>query len=438
MEALGDEADKAFLMGLILIRLTEHRRTQGEQDGLCHLLVVEEAHRLLSNKPKSGGDKSGDPGSKAIETFTNLLAEVRAYGQGLVIADQVPSRLAPEVLKNTNLKIVHRIVAEDDRKAMGETMAMTDVQSRALATFDKKGRAAVFAEGEDSPILIDVKPLKSRLGSVTRDELREAARSWSAGGGATEACCGARDPVVCERGRDAAANTRFRSVVGQVALTLATNPDAAPHVGRDLRIELEAALPCAHDEERADPAGRCMLWHSVDYLTRRRGAQRGWTYSEMREHTTSLDTALVAIMQGHDQDAASAANHYRELAQRLYARQSDPFPGCGMICPQPTCLYRWPVSDAIAEPVLGDALYAAAAPQPEGKADSERAVEAANTFARWLTTLPKSDWNHTETETAWQALDAASRCALQLAVVQSRPGPSSFEHIRALLGDRTS
>jgi hypothetical protein len=436
MEALGDEADKAFLMGLILIRLTEHRRMQGEHDGLRHLLVVEEAHRLLSNKAKAGSsEKSGDPGGKAIETFTNLLAEVRAYGQGLVIADQVPSRLAPEVLKNTNLKIVHRIVAEDDRKAMGETMVMTDVQSRALATFNKKGRAAVFAEGEDSPVLIDVKPLKSRLAPVSLQELRESAPSWSASEKTAETCCGAQDAAVCERGREAATNTRFRSLIAQIAVTLATNPDAAPHLGRDLRIELEAALPSAHDEEEANPAGRCTLWHSADYLARRRGAQRGWTYSEMREHTTSLDTALVAVTQGPDQDTASAAHHYRDLAQRLYARRSDPFPSCGEICPQPTCLYRWPAADALADPTLGDPLRTAAAPV-DGNADS--ALHAADMFARWLTTLPKDDWNQTETELARKAANAAALCALQLAVVESRPDPSSSAKIRSLLGAGTS
>ncbi len=38
------------------------------------------------------------------EMFADILAEMRAYGQGLAIIDQVPSKLLPDALKNTNLK----------------------------------------------------------------------------------------------------------------------------------------------------------------------------------------------------------------------------------------------------------------------------------------------------------------------------------------------
>ena len=57
LERLADESDKAFLMGLLLIRLVEFRRGQQRAagpdqragDALRHVLVIEEAHRLLAN-----------------------------------------------------------------------------------------------------------------------------------------------------------------------------------------------------------------------------------------------------------------------------------------------------------------------------------------------------------------------------------------------------
>jgi hypothetical protein len=428
LEALGDEADKAFLMGLILIRLAEHRRNQGETKDLRHLLVVEEAHRLLSNKPRAGAtEHTGDAGGKAIETFTNLLAEVAAYGQGIVIADQVPSRLAPEVLKNTNLKLVHRLVAEDDRLAVGATMVMTPVQSRALATLTP-GRAAVFAEGEDSPVLIQVQHLQGRLAAVSARELRAAAAAWQVTSG-SRGCCGRNEPAVCERGRDAAAGRRFRAVVSQIAVTLATNPEAGQYLGPDLTIELEAALPSAHNDERGEPARRCMLWHGADYLARRRGAQRGWTYAAMRDHTAALDAALAAIADGVGVQAA--ASHYRDLARHHYLRTSDPFPGCSMICPDQTCLYRWAAADALTEPTMGDGLRAAVA-EP-AHSSSGAAMSAAQAVAPWLTTLPKFGWSPGETARAWSAIDAAARCAMQLAIVTSRPDPSSSQRIYGLI-----
>lgn len=33
-----------------------------------------------------------------------------------MICDQVPIKLAPDVLKNTNLKLIHRTVMEEDRR----------------------------------------------------------------------------------------------------------------------------------------------------------------------------------------------------------------------------------------------------------------------------------------------------------------------------------
>jgi hypothetical protein len=84
--------------------------------------------------------------------FSGLLAEIRAYGEGLVIAEQIPDRLVPDVIKNTAVKITHRLPAADDREAVGATMNMTQAQNRFLVTLNP-GEAAVFADGMDFPLL---------------------------------------------------------------------------------------------------------------------------------------------------------------------------------------------------------------------------------------------------------------------------------------------
>jgi hypothetical protein len=88
--------------------------------------------------------------------FAGLLAEIRAYGEGLIIAEQIPARLVPDVIKNTAVKIVHRLPAADDRDAVGATMNATPSQSRYLVTLPP-GRAAVFSDGMDFPILATIK-----------------------------------------------------------------------------------------------------------------------------------------------------------------------------------------------------------------------------------------------------------------------------------------
>jgi DNA helicase HerA-like ATPase len=159
IEDVGDDADKAFLIGAVLIRLAEHlrlahRRNPAGAGGLRHLTVVEEAHRLL-RRAESADGPGGGAAAHAVEMFAGLLAEIRAYGEGLIIAEQIPARLVPDVIKNTAVKIVHRLPAADDREAVGATMNASPAQSRYLVTLPP-GQAAVFSDGMDFPILVRV------------------------------------------------------------------------------------------------------------------------------------------------------------------------------------------------------------------------------------------------------------------------------------------
>ncbi|MGP0024540.1 MAG: helicase HerA-like domain-containing protein [Streptosporangiaceae bacterium] len=152
IEDVGDDRDKAFLMGTVLLRLAEHlrlaRRESPGGPGLRHLTVVEEAHRLLRRPDREGG-----PAAHAVELFAGLLAEVRAYGEGIVIAEQIPAKLIPDVIKNTAVKIVHRLPAADDREAVGATMNLSPAQSQYLVTL-APGEAAASVDGTDHPLLV--------------------------------------------------------------------------------------------------------------------------------------------------------------------------------------------------------------------------------------------------------------------------------------------
>ncbi|HEX6931518.1 MAG TPA: ATP-binding protein, partial [Streptosporangiaceae bacterium] len=72
-----------------------------------------------------------------------------------VIAEQIPAKLVPDVVKNTALKIVHRLPASDDRDLVGATMNLDAEQSRQVVSFPP-GVAAVFADGMDRPLRVKV------------------------------------------------------------------------------------------------------------------------------------------------------------------------------------------------------------------------------------------------------------------------------------------
>lgn len=152
LESIKSPEDKAFIMGLILSRLSETLKAEWKDDSSYrHITLVEEAHRLLS-KPDYG-----DSGSKkaAVETFSDLLAEVRKYGESLIVVDQIPNKLAPDVLKNTNTKIIHRILARDDKEAVGDCMLMDDKQKAYLSALEV-GNAVVFNEYTDKPVQVKI------------------------------------------------------------------------------------------------------------------------------------------------------------------------------------------------------------------------------------------------------------------------------------------
>ncbi len=153
IEDVANDEDKAFLMGTLIIRLVEHLRLRARRErpaGLRHVIVIEEAHRLLRNR--GAQDRAG---SHAVELFAGLLAEIRAYGEGIVVAEQIPVKLVPDAVKNTALKIVHRLPAHDDRQVVGAAMNLDEEQSRQVVSLPP-GVAAVFADGMDRPLRIRV------------------------------------------------------------------------------------------------------------------------------------------------------------------------------------------------------------------------------------------------------------------------------------------
>ncbi|MGY1873938.1 ATP-binding protein [Nocardia gipuzkoensis] len=153
IEDIGSDTDKAFFIGAILIRIFEHLRVHRDNTntptGLRHVMVVEEAHRLLRRA------EPGTPAAHAVELFTALLAEIRAYGEGILVAEQIPSKISPDVVKNTALKIVHRLPAAEDRDLVGATMNLDPPQSRHIVGLPA-GRAVVFTDGMDRPLRISV------------------------------------------------------------------------------------------------------------------------------------------------------------------------------------------------------------------------------------------------------------------------------------------
>ena len=151
--------EKALMMMFLLSYVYEYCKAKRKSGSpLKHMLIVEEAHNLISAH-RSNSDSRADPGEKTIELFVNMLAEMRALGQGILIADQLPTAIAPQAVKQTNLKVLMRVTAKDDREEIGNTMDLNEEQMHQVVNF-KTGHAYFYHEGEDRVRMIRMRNFK--------------------------------------------------------------------------------------------------------------------------------------------------------------------------------------------------------------------------------------------------------------------------------------
>lgn len=146
LEGLGeDTANFLTLLISTIIRETIKADPVVEGKDLRHVIFFEEAHNLIGPTAEVSKDA---PDAKASSTkfIVKMLAEVRALKEGIVIADQLPSSIASQVLKNTGFKLAHRQMSAEERQLLGQVMSADSFQLENLAKFSS-GQALMTYEG---------------------------------------------------------------------------------------------------------------------------------------------------------------------------------------------------------------------------------------------------------------------------------------------------
>jgi hypothetical protein len=123
---IGSDEDKALIMAFLLTCLLPRIQFRHERNRK-HVIVIEEAHRLM----RRGGsltDLRGDPTQQTRSDFSNLLAEVRGYNQGIIVVDQSPSELVPSVFSNTATHIMHHLRDPQSFEMMSSAFVLSPAQ----------------------------------------------------------------------------------------------------------------------------------------------------------------------------------------------------------------------------------------------------------------------------------------------------------------------
>lgn len=176
LKSISHPEEKAFVAALLLSNLATYLEAKGQSKSLRHVTLIEEAHRLLPNISASKGDPEGADSRKVmVEHFGNMLAEVRAYGEGLIVVEQIPTKILPDAIKNTATKIVHLVPAFDDRAVVAGAMGMSEEQSQFLTAL-KPGEAIVHLQRHPLPVRIAVHDRPAELGMKVGETDDEAVK----------------------------------------------------------------------------------------------------------------------------------------------------------------------------------------------------------------------------------------------------------------------
>ncbi len=136
LSRVGAMETKSLIMGLIVLKLTEHRMANSSRANseLKHITVLEEAHNLLK---RSSGESAGrNLVGKSVEMICNSIAEMRTYGEGFIIVDQSPTAIDVAAIKNTNTKIIMRLPERNDCEAVGNAAGLNEDQKKEISKLE--------------------------------------------------------------------------------------------------------------------------------------------------------------------------------------------------------------------------------------------------------------------------------------------------------------
>lgn len=162
LSEVGSDETIALIMGVIIMRLNEYRKSQrkmglvsGHDSGLNHVTVLEEAHNLLKRVSKEQGVDGGNMTGKSVEMISNSIKEMRTYGEGFLIIDQSPLAVDSSAIENTATKIIMNTPTKDACVELGSALSLTDEQTRELSKLNV-GVAAVLQKGWMTPVLMKI------------------------------------------------------------------------------------------------------------------------------------------------------------------------------------------------------------------------------------------------------------------------------------------
>ncbi len=181
LAAIENSDQKALIISLLLLSILAYVNSNyvGE-GGLKNVILLEEAHVLLDSESNaSQGD--ANPSAIAQGLVKRMLAEIRSYGVGIVIADQSPRKVSTDVVALTDMKMVFRLVEATDKQIVADSMNMSEAQIQRMSRL-KPGEAFLFFNRLDEPeeVITPDYRLENNISiTLSDDGIRELTTYWN-------------------------------------------------------------------------------------------------------------------------------------------------------------------------------------------------------------------------------------------------------------------
>lgn len=144
---------KPFVSTILMIKINEYIRKKNSSNHLKSVLVLEEAHNIVSNISREMEENSK---ALASEYFTSMLTELREYGIGIIIADQSPAKLNVSAVNTTGTKIIHATASFQDVEMVAYHLRLNSYQKTLLSTLGR-GQAVVSSLGNEMAAQVNVR-----------------------------------------------------------------------------------------------------------------------------------------------------------------------------------------------------------------------------------------------------------------------------------------
>ena len=133
LNAINDKEQKSLLMAFVLSLICTYTKNNSNYGGgLKNLLLIDEAHVLLEPSTTTNSDNA-DSVTSTSSTIEDMIAEVRACGTSIIIADQSPEKVGKGIVGNTNIKVIFRLVEKTSKDIIKNAINLNDIDYERLA-----------------------------------------------------------------------------------------------------------------------------------------------------------------------------------------------------------------------------------------------------------------------------------------------------------------